>query len=409
MRVLILSQYYDPEPLPRPVEVAEELTRRGHDVTVLTGLPNYPSGRLASGYRLWPYRKERIRGIPVIRVLEIPYHGPSAARRILNYGSFAISAALAAFTLRRPDAVFVCHPPLTIVIAAWALKRIRGTPFVYDVQDVWPDAVLRSGMMREGRAARILRRLERFAYSHASRIVVVTEGARQNLLAKGVPGEKIVAIPPWPYGAPETAPSAAAIERARVELGGGGRFVVTFAGNIGVVQGLETVVRAAALLAERSEIAFRIVGDGMDRQRLVELAASLGLENIRFLGPRPMAEIPALLAASDACLVHLSAGPLTDLYLPAKTLDYLWAGRPIVMAMTGEAADLVRSYAAGVTVPPDDPEAMAKAMRELVALPVEQRVAMGERGRACVTERFSRERLMTRIEEVLIDAAAPPG
>jgi glycosyltransferase involved in cell wall biosynthesis len=405
VRILVLSQYYDPEPIPKPSELAEELAARGHDVSVLTGLPNYPTGRLASGYQLRPHKRETIRGIPVLRVFEVPYHSGSSIGRFLNYGSFMFSAAAAAPAITRPDVVYAWHPPLTVGVAAWALRLTRGCPFVYDVQDIWPDEAVLAGMMREGLMSRALGVLEKAVYKRASHVVVATPGARNNLLAKGVPDEKVSVVPNWIFGDGLALPESADVDRARELLAANGAFTVTFAGNTGLLQGLGTMLQAARILAHRSDIAFRVVGDGSDLPRLQQLGKSLKLTNLSFLGRRPSSEMAAILAASDALLVVLRSGPLTELALPTKTLAYLASARPVLVAAGGAAEQLVRECGAGLSVPPDDPDALALAVEQLAAMPPDTRELMGRRGRDWVSKRFTREQLVDRLEALLVKAA----
>jgi colanic acid biosynthesis glycosyl transferase WcaI len=405
VRILVLSQYYDPEPIPKPSELAEELAMRGHDVSVLTGLPNYPTGRMANGYRLQPLKRETIRGVPVLRVFEVPYHSRSAVGRFLNYGSFMLAAAAASPLIARPDVVYVWHPPLTVGVAAWAVGVARGCPFVYDVQDIWPDEAVLAGMMREGFMTRALRVMEKAVYRRASHVVVATHGARNNLLAKGVPEEKVSVVPNWIFGDGLTLPVPAAVESARTLLEANGAFTVTFAGNTGLLQGLETLLHAARALAHRSDIAFRVVGDGSDLARLRDLAKKLELPNLRFLGRRPASEMAAILAASDALLVVLRAGPLTELALPTKTLTYLASARPVLVAAGGAAEQLVRECDAGISVPPDDPQALAIAVQQLAAMAPHERDLMGRRGREWVSKRFTRGQVVDQLEALLIEAA----
>ncbi|HEV2012145.1 MAG TPA: glycosyltransferase family 4 protein, partial [Candidatus Limnocylindria bacterium] len=279
MRVLILSQYYDPEPIPKPSEVAEGLRRRGHDVTVIAGLPNYPTGALYAGYHIVPWVHERVREIPVARVFEVPYHGRSAIGRVVNYLSFMTSAIVGGLFVARPDVIYVWHPPLTVAVAASVIGAFRRVPFVLDVQDIWPEAVISSGVLREGFLADVMRRLERFAYGRAQRILIVTNGAERNLLAKGVPQEKLVVLPNWIFGEVAIAPSSEDVRRARAELDADDAFIVTFAGNLGALQDLDTVLEASERLQRHpTKIAIRIIGDGSERKRLEHVARSKGLE-----------------------------------------------------------------------------------------------------------------------------------
>lgn len=400
MRVLVLAQYYDPVPVPKPGEVARWLSNRGHDVSVMTGLPNYPSGVLMSGYRLTPWRKEIRDGLPVLRVFELPYHGTSALGRMLNYGSFMAAGSLAALLIRRPEVVYAWHPPLTVGVVAAILAWIRKAPFVYDVQDVWPESALMSGMLSEGMITSVLRKLERFVYSHAAHLLVVTEGAKENLIAKGVTPERISVVPHWVEESAFVRPDASARALAARFLEREGHFVVTFAGNIGLLQRLDSVLLAAKRIAD-PRIAFRIVGDGADRPRLEGLAKELGVANVRFVGARPPSEMAAIFAESDALIVPLGAGPVGELVIPTKTLAYLAAGRPIVMAMSGPATRMVMEAGAGVAVPSDDPDRLAAVIEELSRRSDAAREAMGERGRSYALAHFRRDDVMRTIEQIL--------
>lgn len=400
MRVLVLAQYYDPVPVPKPGEVARWLAARGHDVSVLTGLPNYPSGVLMPGYRLTPWRKETRDGISVRRAFELPYHGRSALGRMLNYGSFMAAGSVAALFIRRPTVVYAWHPPLTVGVVAAVLASVRKAPFVYDVQDVWPDSALMSGMLREGAMTSVLRKVERFVYRRAAHLLVVTEGAKENLIAKGAAPERISVVPHWADESAFAKPDGSARAWAARFLEKDGRFVVTFAGNIGLLQRLDTILHAAKRLTD-SRIAFRIVGDGADRPRLERLAKEMGLSNVRFLGARPSSDMAAVFAESDALVVPFAAGPLGELVIPTKTLAYLAAGRPIVMAMSGPATRMVEEAGAGVAVPSDDPDRLAAVVLELSHRSDDDRHEMGERGRAYALAHFRRDDVMRTIEQIL--------
>jgi len=402
VRVLILSQYYDPEPIPKPGELAAALRERGHEVSVITGLPNYPAGRLYPGARLALLKRERIDGIPVTRTFELPYHGRWAAGRILNYASFMISAALAALVTAPCDVIYVWHPPLTVGVAAAAIGRIKRAPVVYDVQDIWPESAVLSGVLRDGSLVRLMSRLERLVYRLVDHILVVTPGARDNLIGKGVPAAKLTVLPHWIdeslFGA--VSPDDAAAVRAT--YGWRDRFVVLFAGNLGLVQGLETVVRAAECLRHETGILWAFVGDGVDRARLEQLVAERGLGgSVQFIDRQPLTAMPAFFAAADVLLVHLKRSELSNYIIPSKTNAYLATGRPILMAMEGAAADLVRQAKAGVVVGSDDPEALAAAALALRAMPEADRARFGESGRRFLLEHLSKARVLGDYEALL--------
>ncbi len=406
MRILILSQYYDPEPVPKPAELALALRQRGHSVRAITGFPNYPTGKLYEGYHLALMRREEIDGVEVRRTFEYPYHGPSVIKRLINFWSFALSAPLASFFMPRADVMYVWHPPLSVGVAAWLISILRGIPFVYDVQDIWPESAVVSGMLRDGPLVRAMSMLERFAYRRAAHVLVVTEGARQNLISKGVPAEKVSVMPHWIDESLFKVSSPQQRDEVRLRLGWHDQFVVLFAGNLGLMQGLDTVVRAASHLHSRERIRFIFVGDGADRERLQSLSGELGVQDrVQFIQRQPMSEMPNLMAAADVLLVHLKKSELCQWVIPTKTLAYLAAGRPIIMAMEGAAADLVMQAQAGSVIAPDEPEVLAEEVRRMEALPAEKRESMGTAGRAFLLRTMTRARVVPQYESVLQSVA----
>lgn len=415
MRVLILTQWYPPEPAMLLQELAQSLQARGHQVTVLTGLPNYPSGQLYPGYSVRLRQRETLAGVPVVRVPLYPEHSRSGLRRALNYISFALSATLLGlWIVPRPDVLFVYHPPLTIGLPAYVLTRLWRRPFVYQIQDMWPETLIATGMFNNRRLLGWIGRLAGWVYRKAQAILVISPGFRQNLLDKGVPPEKIHVVSNWVD--PNTYYHAEPDPQLAQELGLAGRFNVMFAGNMGEAQGLETVIEAARLLqndpqgpVDQQGPQFVLVGDGITLPRLQELAAQYHLSNVRFLGRYPAQDMPRLYALADALLVHLKDDPLFRITIPHKTLAYLGSGKPILAAVAGDVADLVDSIGAGVTCPPQNPPALAAAIRWLQAMPAEQRQAMGERGAQAAQTRFSRARLTGDIEAVLQRAALGRG
>lgn len=403
MRVLVLCQYYRPEPIFKAVELAEELKRRGHSVFVITGFPHYPQGTLYQGYRARLLTKEVIEGIPVTRTYEYAYHGSSALKRIINYFSFALSSPLGLLTTPKCDVMYVRHPPLTIGIAAWIISRLRRMPYVYDVEDIWPESAVISGVMREGFLVRLMYRLEKFVYRRATRIVVVTEPAKANLVRKGVDPAKVVPMPKWVDDELFTEIAPVIRDDVRARHGWSHEFVVMFAGNIGYVQKLETALEAAQLLPHESRIRVVFVGDGADRERLERLANERGLagRRVEFLGRQPQESMGPLMAAADALLVHLGESELSQYVIPAKTLAYLAAARPIVMAMNGATADLIEKAGAGIVVPSEAPQAMADAMLCLERTDPTELAAIGDRGRVYLKVHFAKVPVIDQYEQLL--------
>lgn len=405
MRVLILSQWYPPEPGLLMQELAQSLQGLGHDVTVLTGFPNYPSGRVYPGYRVRPWMKETIEGVPVVRVALYPEHSKSAVKRVVNFLSFAISSAcLAPFLASRPDVLFVYHPPLTVGFPAIWLSWFWRVPFVYQIQDMWPETLSATGMLRSPRILRGVSRFAKLVYARAAAICVISPGFRTNLLAKGVPGGKVHVVSNWVDSAvyKPVEPDLVLAE----SLGLAGRFNVMFAGNMGEAQGLETVLEAAALLKDLPDIQIVFVGDGTAEPTLQEVVRARGLGNVRFLGRRPIGDMPRLYALAAVLLIHLRDDPLFRITIPHKTFAYMASGKPVLAAMAGDAADVIATFGAGLVCQPDDPAALADAMRRFFRLPVAERQRMACNGLEAVRSRFSRDHLVEGLESVLRHVSA---
>jgi glycosyltransferase involved in cell wall biosynthesis len=392
MKILFVTQWCEPEPTFKGLGFARALSDRGHRVEVLTGFPNYPGGRLYPGYRVKLRQREWIDGILVTRVPLYPSHDGCAIRRIVNYVSFALAAAtVGVCSIDRPDVAYVYHPPGTIAFPAMVLKAIRGVPFVLDIQDLWPDTLAATGMVRNRAALRAMRWFCGLAYRQAARIAVLSPGFKQALVDRGVPSGKIEVIYNWCHE------SALGQTQSRApivcEAGFEGRFNIVFAGTMGRAQALGAVLEAAGLVAARApRVQFVFVGGGVEVARLKQKAIEMALPNVRFLPVRPAAEVAPLLAAADVLLVHLRDDPLFSITIPSKTQAYMAAGRPILMAVRGDAARLVTEAGAGVCTTPEDPSALADAVCGLSESSPESLRAMGERGRRYYFEHLSREK-----------------
>jgi colanic acid biosynthesis glycosyl transferase WcaI len=244
MKILILTQWFDPEPTFKGLLFARELVARGHEVEVLTGFPNYPGGKVYPGYRIRPWVRERLDGIDVLRVALYPSHNNSGLHRVFNYASFALSAAVIGTTLiRKPDVMYVYHPPITVGFAAAVIGFLRRTPFVYDIQDLWPDTVAASGMMSNPAALGLLGSLCKFVYRCASHITVLSPGFKETLARRGVPLDKIDVIYNW---CDETVFNVDYERGARL-ASSADKFSILFAGTMGTAQGLESVLQAAQI------------------------------------------------------------------------------------------------------------------------------------------------------------------
>ncbi len=404
MRVLILTQYYPPEPIPRPHELARGLAERGHEVIVVTGFPNYPVGKLYSGTHLRLWKWDVIDGIQILRLPLYPDHSRSAFRRVLNYGSFAVAAAFLGSVLSGPvEVMFAEHPPLTIGLAAWVLGGVRRAPFLYKVNDLWPESVEATGMVRSRRVLDLIGRLERFVYRQAAAIAVISPGFKEKLVGKGVPPDKVHVIPHWgDESLYRPVPPDPDLAR---NVGMVGRFNVVFAGQLGLAQGLDVVLDAAEELSDLADVQFVLIGDGTDAGRLRRAAVERGLKNVNFLGRQAAERMPYFFALAGALLVHLKRDPLFEITIPGKIAAYLACGRPILCGVAGDAADVVRDVGAGLVCPPEDSAALSQAIRDLYLMPGEQREAMGQAGRRAFLENYTRALSVNRYETLLTEVA----
>ena len=405
MRVVILTQYYPPEPIPKPHELARGLTDRGHQVTVVTGFPNYPAGKLYPNTHLRLWKWESVDGIRVLRLPLYSDHSRSAVRRVLNYGSFAASAVLLGSVLSGPvDAIFAEHPPLTTGLAAWILGRVRRARFLFAVNDLWPESVEATGMVRSRRVLKWMGYLERFVYRRAAAIAVISPGVKKNLVGKGVPPGKVHVIPHW---ADESLyrPVPPNPELAK-NLGMAGRFNVVFAGQLGLAQGLDVVLDAAEELLGLCDAQFVLIGDGTDADQLRRSAGERGLGNVRFLGRQPAERMAEIFAISDVLLVHLRDEPLFRITIPSKTMAYMACGRPVLMAVEGDAADLIQAAGAGVTCRAGDAKDLAETVRKLRAMDRAELEKMGRAGRETFLTSYSRAVLLDRYEMILTKIAS---
>jgi glycosyltransferase involved in cell wall biosynthesis len=399
MRILLLTQWYPPEPMKLFSDLAIGLKNLGHEVTVLTGFPNWPSGRLYVGYRLRPWRKEMMDGISVIRVCLYPNHSSSPLGRILNLGSFLVSSVLlGAFLVPRPEVIHAVQPP-TVGCAACLLSRLWRVPFTYEVQDMWPESLRASRLVRNERALSWVARFTMWVQRRAAGIRVISPGFQASLVAKGVPGEKVHFISNWvdtEYYRPVKPDHVLARE-----LGTEGRFNVMYAGVVGLSQGLDVVLEAAALLKDVQQVQFVLVGDGTELPRLEKAARERKLDNVAFLGRRPTPEMPGLYALADALLVYLRDDPLFRITIPHKTFTCLASGKPILAALRGDAAEIVQGANAGILCEPGSSESLAAAVRKLLAMAPAERKAMGRNGRIAACRSYSREVLVPQVGRMI--------
>jgi len=406
-RLIVLSQWFDPEPTVRGVAFARRLDALGFDVEVVTGFPNYPGGKVYEGYRIRPLRRDLVDGIRVTRLALYPSHDRSRVGRVLNYVSFFLSATFyLLFLARRADVIYAYHPPLTAALAGVAARVLRRMPLVLDVQDMWPDTLRATGMLNNERALRFIGAVCRWTWRRADRISVLSDGFRRLLVERGVPAERIAVIHNWADEADGS--EGATAQPAAIAMPG--RFRILFAGNMGPAQGLDTVLAAAALLIDaHPQIEFCFLGGGLEAKRLERAATARGLSNVRFFPRVSKVEVGSWLAAADVLLVHLKDDPLFAITVPSKTQAYLAAGKPILMAVAGDAAELVQRAGAGLAVPPENATAMAAVATELATMEPARLAALGASGRRYYEDHLSFARGAESMAGLLRQAMAGAG
>ncbi|HET7700142.1 MAG TPA: glycosyltransferase family 4 protein [Candidatus Limnocylindria bacterium] len=409
-RVRIVTQYFWPEPgapSVRYAAIVRTLVSLGVDVTVLTGIPSYPTGRVAPGYAALRPMTEEHDGARIQRLPLLPYGGQNKWLRLANHGSFATSVLLSAMRAHPVDLVITESPPLPLALGGAAIARRGRAPMVLYVADAWPDVAIAMGALREGWLADRLRSLESAAYRAAWRITVPTDGLYAKIAAHPAGGAAKTLL--LPNGVDHgifhpVDPAECGEERAALgDLADRALFI--YAGTIGHAQALDTILDCAILLRDQPEIGFALLGDGPERARLEARASAAGLGNVRFLGAVPPEQVARYLALARASIAPLRDVALFEATRPAKILPSLACARPVVFCGRGEMAALLERERAGLVVPPEDATALAAAVRSLAAAPAEAR-AMGERGRAWALREFDFTALVRRWFESL-SAALP--
>jgi glycosyltransferase involved in cell wall biosynthesis len=399
MRILMLTQWFQPEPMLKGLPLAKAFRDRGHEVEVLTGFPNYPGGQVYPGYRIRPWQSETVDGIAVKRVALYPSHDGSGWRRVLNYGSFATSTAvLGPLLVKRPDVVYVCNLVTLVRTARW-LRTLMGCPVVVDILDLWPDAVLHSNMLKSPLLLSLLSKWCFSEYARADRLVAVSPGTKRLLCERGIAQDRIDLIPNWCDETEISVPPPDP-ELAR-QWGFEGRFNVVFAGTMGKGQALDAVLDAARRLADTCpEVLFTFIGGGIEVEHL--RAAAAGAANVQFIPRQPASEIGAFLALADVLLVHLQAAPFYETVIPSKVQAYMYCGKPILAGMRGDATQLVQEAGAGMGCEPENPESIAAAVMALRDLPRDGLEAMGASGRRYYDEHLAMRVGVASLERALL-------
>src|SRR5215470_10526905 len=371
-------------PAARAVELARHWTRTGHDVTVLTGFPNHPTGVVPDEWRPrlrnLVYREE-VEGIHVVRTWLLPLPNRKAYERMLNYGSFCVSAAWRGMEVPRPDVVIATSPQLLVGLSGWWIAFWKRAPFIFEVRDLWPESLSAVGMGTENSLLhRVLRTIAKFLYRVADRIVVVTPAFKDHLIKYwGIAATKISIVENGVESslfAPNPGDQA-----LRDRFGLKEKFVAAYIGTMGMAHGLDTLLEAASSLKQTDpDVCFLLVGEGADKERIQGIVRDRGLSNIHFVDQQPRERIPAFIGSSDVCLVLLKKTDLFKTVLPTKMLEFMSCARPVILGVDGQAREIVERAQAGIFVEPGNSQALTDAVLRLRA-DRKLRETLGQNGR----------------------------
>jgi glycosyltransferase involved in cell wall biosynthesis len=402
VRIHLVSHYYPPEvgaPQARLSEMARRWAERGHRVTVLTGMPNHPTGVLPDAYRGAVVRREERDGVRVLRSWLYATPNEGFLKKTLGHLSFMVTAVVLGMPRAgRPDVVVVSSPTFFAILSAWFIARVRRARLVVEVRDLWPAIFVELGVLKNRMLIRLLERLELAMYAAADAVVVVSEGFRDDLVRRGVPEDKVVTIRNG-VDLDRFDPGHVAPTGTRERLGcREGETLVLYIGAHGISQGLATVVEAASYLQDAG-VHVALVGEGADKKAVAARLAGLGATNVTMLPGVTRDEVADCLAAADICLVPLRDVPLFDTFLPSKMFELMGAGRPVLGSVRGESARIL-GEAGQLVVPPGDAQAIARAIRDLAG-DAPRRTEMGRTGRTYVEAHFDRRVLADRYLELL--------
>lgn len=404
MRVLIVSQYFWPENF-RVNDLCAELVCRGHTVTVLTGVPNYPEGRVFESYIKAPGDFTHYAGASVLRAPMIP-RGRGSLRLIINYVSFVIGASFSGLTRLRDrdfDVIFVFEPsPVTVGLPAILIGKLKKVPVVFWALDLWPETLAAVGVVKSPRILGWVGHLVHFIYDRCALVLGQSQGFLQYIRRYCSNPSKVRYFPSWAeevFSDSEVMPAPEASLRRDL-------FNIVFAGNIGEAQDMPALLEAAETLKAHQNIRWLIVGDGRKLEWLQAEVIQRGLQaSVLLLGRHPVERMPSFYAHADALLVSLKRDPVFAMTIPGKVQSYLMTGVPLLGMLDGEGAAVIRNAGAGLTAGSGDSQGLAAAVLELMALPATARAEMGRRGRDYAQREFGRRQLIDRLEAMFFEVS----
>jgi len=399
MKLMFITQYFPPEvgaAASRIFDLIQGLKNKNHEIIVLSEYPHYPSNFVDRKYRDSFFIKENYQSISVIRSYVYVSERKNFFQRTFLYISFMLSSIIGSKHIPDTEVVIATSPPPTVGIAGWLMSRIKHSKFILDIRDLWPESVLALGAIRKGPIYSILKRIEIFLYQKADIITIAIPGFRKHIIQLGISNRKIVDLP-----------NGANIDfffkkdtTIRKQFGWEDKFIVLFSGNHGLAQGLDSILKVANRLSDFKDIYFVMIGNGVEKKKIVKLKNKMKTDNVIMLDKQPREAMPDFISSADVCLVPLIKHPLFLHALPSKMFEYMACEKPIIVSIEGEAENFVEQSGAGIFVKPEDVEQMQKAILELYRNR-KKAIEMGVKGRKYVERYFNRKKLAEHFEEML--------
>ena len=392
MKINLICHYYPPEigaPQARLSEMAREWIRQGHDVTVLTGFPNHPTGVVPPEYQGKFLMKEAVNGIRIWRHWLYATPNEGFFKKTLAHFSFMVTVVLfSLFRGEKPDIFVVSSPNFFSVISTYVMSRIRRVPYIFEVRDLWPGIFIELGVLRNRHLIRLLEIIELFLYRQAAAVVPVTNGFAKDMIRRGVLANKIEVITNGVDLEVYQPGSGDADLRSEIGLSEG-KFIILYIGAHGISHGLAKILDAAESLQEEKDIHFLFVGEGAAKAKLIHLSKHKQLQNVTFLPGQPREKVAAFYHLADVCLVPLRDVPGLSTFIPSKMFEIMGCGRPIIAPLRGESADILTRSGAALVIPPENSEELVRAIKVLKTDP-DKCQRMGQNGRAFVEKNYDR-------------------
>ncbi len=400
MKILIITQYFWPENF-RINDLALALSEKGHDISILTGIPNYPEGSFFKGYGIFSKRKDNYKGIKIYRSILVSRGKSKGIRLIINYLSFAFFASMSILFMinKKFDVVFVYEPsPITVGLPAIVIKKIKKIPICFWVQDLWPESVISAGNIKSKFIIKIILLLVKYIYNNCDKILVQSKGFIQSLVDKGVYGTKLVYYPNW---AENIFQAKVSKDDALLKILPKG-FIILFAGNIGEAQDFSSILTAAEKIKEHKDIHWVILGNGRKKEWVEEQVQIRGLEKTFHLpGEYPVETMPFFYSKADVLLVSLKNEPIFSLTIPGKVQSYMASGKPILAMLNGEGARIIKEADAGLTCNSGDADGLAANVVKMNKMKKSTLNTFGKNSKKYYQDNFNREHLIDRIEQIL--------